>query len=78
MSKLGPLFPQAKKLFHWNWVKCPECKGARMVCYSVYSSPLPLHGKAEFNPLFACPMCDGVGKVPPEKCMIYVLEKLLP
>ena len=67
-----------KKVFHWNWVKCPQCKGDRMVVYSVFDkTPLPLSKDAEFTPIFACPMCDGVGKVPPEKCMIYVLEKLL-
>jgi hypothetical protein len=62
-----------KQVFHWNWVKCPECKGARMAFYPNG----PLISTPEFNPLFACAMCDGVGKVPPEKCMIYVLEKLL-
>ena len=76
MSTLGPLFPQMKKVFHWNWVKCPECKGTRMIYYASYGSAIA--SLAEFNPLFACPMCDGVGKVPPDKCMIYVLEKLLP
>jgi hypothetical protein len=64
--------------FHWNWVKCPECKGKRMAFYSALDkTPLPLSNFAQFNPLFACTLCDGVGKVPPEKCMIYVLEKLL-